>query len=78
MRQDNIISYADLEALGWPNALINDYQGLKRELAPIFDVEADPNGIYEANLCGQYFDTNLGTMWINDTPGDSTGWVQIV
>ena len=78
MRQDNLISYSLLEKSGWPLELINDYQGLKRELAPQNGTETDPNGIYVANLNGQYFDTATPSHWYNPTPGDDTGWIQIV
>jgi len=78
MRQDNLISYSLLEKAGWPMELINDYQGLKRELAPQNGTEADPNSIYVANLNGQYFDTNTSSLWFNPTPGEDTGWIQIV
>ena len=77
-RQDNIISYADLEKLGWSNSLINDYQGLKRELSPQSGTDTDPNTIYRSNLSGTYFDTATPGMWFNPTIGELTGWIQIV
>lgn len=78
MRQDNIISYADLEKLGWPYNLIEDYQGLKRELSPQSGTEVDPNGIYAANLNGFYVDTSSPGLWFNPTPEAETGWIQLV
>lgn len=78
MRQDTAISYSDLQRLGWPNILIEDYQGLKRELVAQSGTEADPNGIYAANLNGFYVDTSTPGLWYNDTPGEQTGWVQLV
>jgi hypothetical protein len=78
MRQDTGISYSDLERLGWPNDLINDYQGIKLDFVPQSGTEADPNGVYVANLNGIYFDTSTPAMWFNPTPGDTEGWIQIV
>lgn len=79
MRQDNVISYADLEKIGWPQALIEDYEGLKRELAPQKGEEADPNGVYMSNLNGFYFSsTPPEKLWFNPTPGELTGWIQLV
>lgn len=77
MRYDNDISYADLEAIGWPQILIDDYIGRLRELTPQQGVDADPNGIYVANRNGFYYDTNLGVMWYNPTPGADTGWTAV-
>ena len=77
-RQDNLISYADLQKLGWPLTLIDDYQGLKRELSPQSGTAVDPNNIYRSNLSGQYFDTATPGMWFNPTVGELTGWIQIV
>lgn len=76
-RQDNLISYADLEKLGWPLSLINDYQGLKRELSPQSGVDVDPNDIYRANINKTYIDTATASMWFNPTEGELTGWIQI-
>ena len=78
MRQDVGISYSLLERIGWPNDLINDYQGLKLELVAQHGTDADPNGIYSANLNGFYVDTSSPTLWFNPTPGELTGWIQIV
>lgn len=76
-REDNLISYADLEKLGWPLSLINDYQGLKRELSPQSGTVADPNNIYRTNLNKTYFDTVTASLWFNPTVGELTGWIQI-
>lgn len=79
MRQDNAISYADLEKIGWPQALIEDYEGLKRELVPQKGTEADPNTLYRANLNGFYFSTTAPEkLWFNPNPGKLTGWIQLV
>lgn len=78
MRQDTDISYSSLEKAGWPLELINDYQGLKRELVPQNGTDIDPNGIYVSNLNGQYFDTVTPSYWFNPTAGELTGWIQIV
>jgi len=79
MRQDNVISYADMEKIGWPQSRIEDYQGLKREIAPLSGTDADPHGIYPANLSGLYIKTNAPTgLWFNPSVGDMTGWIQIV
>ena len=78
MRADFLPSYADLERLGWPNWLIDDYLGRLRELSPQHGTDADPNGIYTANVNGQYFDTSTPSHWFNPTPGADTGWIQIV
>lgn len=80
--QNTRISYSDLQALGWPDHLINDYQGFKQDVQNLYipqsGTDADPNGIYEANFNGIYFDTGTPGMWYNPTPGADTGWVQIV
>ncbi len=78
MRSDSLVSYADLERLGWPQWLIDDYMGRLRELTPQHGADADPNGIYVANLNGMYVDTTTPGYWFNPVPGESTGWVQIV
>lgn len=77
MRQDNLISYGDLERLGWPGYLIDDYLGRLRELTPQRGAEADPNGVYVANLNGLYIDTNLEVIWFNPSPGEDSGWIQV-
>lgn len=77
MRYDNVVSYAELQQLGWPQWLIDDYMGRMRELMPQHGTDADPNGIYTANLNGQYIDTVTPSYWFNPTPGEQTGWIQI-
>lgn len=77
MRQDSAVSYADLERLGWPQFLIDDYIGRLRELTPQSGTEADPNGVYVSNLNGMYIDTNLNVIWFNPSAGESTGWIQV-
>lgn len=78
MRQDSLISYAELEKLGWPQSLIDDYAGLKRELVPQHGTDADPNNIYVSNLNGFYVKTDDATaLWFNPVPGELTGWIQI-
>jgi len=78
MRQDSDVSYAELERAGWPQFLIDDYIGLKRELLPQSGTDADPNGIYVANLNGMYIKTDATqALWFNPTPGEDTGWVQV-
>ena len=77
MRSDSLVSYADLEAAGWPSWLIDDYMGRLRELTPQRGVEVDPNGIYSANLNGQYIDTGTPAIWFNASPGEVTGWIKI-
>lgn len=77
MRQDNLVSYADLEKLGWPQHLIDDYIGRLRELTPQSGTVADPNGVYQANLNGMYFGP-AASLWFNPSPGAATGWIQIV
>ena len=78
MRQDNAISYADLQKIGWPQALIEDYEGLRRELVPQTGTEADPNGIYQSNLNGFYIKTDATTaLWFNPVAGELTGWIQL-
>lgn len=79
MRQDNLISYADLEKLGWPQVLIDDYLGRLRELTPQKGPESDPNGVYVANANGFYYSaTPPEKLWFNPAPGESTGWIQLV
>jgi len=77
MRQDSLVSYGDLERAGWPQFLIDDYMGRLRELTPQRGLDANPNGIYEANLNGFYIDTNTPSMWFNSQPGADTGWVAL-
>ena len=78
MRQDSLISYGDLERLGWPQILIDDYLGRLRELTPQRGTDADPNGLYVANLNGFYVKTDATTaLWFNPSPGENTGWIQI-
>lgn len=81
MRQDNAISYADLEKIGWPQALIDDYEGLKRELVPQTGMEADPNGVYAANLNRFYVYSDpsipASGLWFNPVAGELTGWIQV-
>lgn len=77
MRRDSLLSYADLERLGWPQWLIDDYTGRLNELTPQKGEDADPNGLYESNLNGIYVDTNLSVVWFNPTPGELTGWIQV-
>lgn len=77
MRQDSLLSYGDLERLGWPQWLIDDYLGRLRELTPQRGTDADPNGLYVANVNGLYVDTNLNALWFNPSPGESTGWIAL-
>lgn len=78
MRRDSLVSYADLEKQGWPNWLIEDYMGRLRELTPQSGTDVDPNGIYVANLNGLYIDTATPGQWFNPSPGESTGWIQLI
>lgn len=71
------LSYSDLERLGWPEDLINDYQAIRQQLTPQKGTEADPNDVYRANLNGMYVDTNLGVLWYNPTAGALTGWIAL-
>ena len=75
MRSDNLVSYGDLERIGWPNFLIEDYLGRVRELTPQRGTDTDPNGIYSANVNGMYVDTATPALWFNPTPGEFTGWI---
>ena len=77
MRQDSNLSYGDLERAGWPAWLIEDYLGRLRELTPQSGTDADPNGVYVANLNGFYIDTATPALWFNPTPGESTGWLAV-
>jgi hypothetical protein len=72
------ISYSDLEKIGWPLTLINDYQDLKTNLKPQSGTDTDPNGIYVSNLNGFYIDTATPGQWFNPTEGIDTGWIQLV
>lgn len=72
------VSYSDLERAGWPQFIIDDYQSFKRSIQPQYGTEADPNGIYAANLNGQYFDIATPAMWVNPIAGALEGWIQIV
>lgn len=75
MRRDSLISYADLERLGWPQYLIDDYIGRLDELTPQKGEDADPNGLYVSNLNGFYVDTLTPALWFNPQPGQDTGWI---
>lgn len=77
MRQDSNLSYGDLERAGWPNWLIEDYLGRLRELTPQRGTDADPNGIYVANLNGFYIDTSTPALWFNPNAGEDTGWIAL-
>ena len=77
MRRDSLISYADLERLGWPQYLIDDYIGRLDELTPQNGTVADPNGVYVSNLNGFYVDTATPSLWFNPAPGESTGWIAL-
>ena len=75
---NTLISYSDLEAAGWPMAVIEDYQSFKRNTLPQHGTTADPNGVYKANLNGFYVKTNATrALWFNPTAGALTGWVQV-
>ena len=79
MRQDTLISYADLEKLGWPQHLIDDYIGRLRDLTPQHGPEADPNGVYQSNLNGFFYSTTPPEkLWFNPKPGEFTGWISLV
>lgn len=71
------VSYSDLEQIGWPNDLIDDYQSIRAQLTPQKGTDADPNGIYRSNLSGLYIDLTLKVIWFNPTVGDTTGWVAL-
>lgn len=72
------VSYADLERMGWPQHLINDYMGRIQDLTPQHGTDADPNGIYQANLNGFYVDTSTPGLWFSPIPGTNDEWTQIV
>lgn len=72
------VSYADLERLGWPQFLINDYQGRLAEFTPQSGTDSDPNNIYVSNLNGFYVDTVTPGLWFNPVPDVDTGWIQLV
>lgn len=71
------ISFADLERLDWPQHLINDYMGRLQDFTPQRGTDADPNGIYVANLNGFYVDTNLSALWFNPSPGTDDEWIAL-
>lgn len=82
MRRDSLISYAELERLGWPQFLIDDYLGRLDELTPQSGTTADPNGVYFANLNGFYVKNDPAAtpptaLWFNPSPGANTGWIQL-
>ena len=77
MRQDSAVSYADLERLGWPKVMIDDYMGRLLELSPQRGTTTDPNGVYAANINGMYVDTASSALWFNPTPGSLTGWIAL-
>ena len=72
-----LLSYSDLERLGWPNALIDDYQSIRDQLTPLRGTDPDPNNIYRSNLSGMYIDLTLKVIWFNPTAGAKTGWVAL-
>lgn len=77
MRQDSAVGYADLERLGWPKFLIDDYMGRLLELTPQRGTTANPNGVFSANANGFYVNTATGALWFNPSPGDKTGWLAL-
>jgi len=76
MRQDSAVSYADLERLGWPQFMIDDYMGRLRDLTPQRGAQ-NPEGVYAANLNGMYINTASSTLWFNPSPGELTGWIAL-
>ena len=83
MIQDNLISYGDLERLGWPHFLIEDYLGLKREISPQHGEAADPNGVFVSNRSKFYVYIDPDSidppgLWFNPVVGVDDGWIQIV
>lgn len=88
-RQDSNLSYSDLSRLGWPDWLVEDYQGMKRndaiELIPQRDLLdsggvliTNPENNVKANMNGLYIVTTIPSMWYNPTDGSITGWIQLV
>jgi hypothetical protein len=71
------VSYGDLERLGWPNSLIDDYQSIRDQFTPLRGAAADPNNIYRSNLSGMYIDLTLKVIWFNPTAGALIGWVAL-
>ena len=76
--EDLDISYADMEQQGFAQSFINDYQGFKQSMRALSGTDADPNGLYTANLTGWYVDTSTPGLWFNPAPGARTGWIQLV
>jgi hypothetical protein len=72
------ISYADLERMGWPQHLINDYMGRIQDFSPQYGTDSDPNGIYVANMNGFYVDTATPGLWFSPVPDSDSEWIQIV
>lgn len=77
MRQDSLISYADMQRMGFDSAFIDDYQGIKREFAPQSGTTADPNGVFISNSNGFYVDTATPRLWFNPVAGVKTGWIAL-
>jgi hypothetical protein len=69
-----------MERMGFDANFIEDYQGIKRELTPqSSSTVADPNNVFVSNLNGQFFYTGATkALWFNPTPGQTTGWLQII
>lgn len=78
MRFDNALSYADLEALGWPQIMIDDYMGRLIEFQPVQGVDTDPNGVHMSTLNRFYVDTATPGLWFNPIAGVDTGWIQLI
>ncbi len=71
------ISYAELEAAGWPTNVIEDYQSFKRAVLPQSGTTTDPNGVFTSNMSQIYFDTDTQALWFNPSVGSDTGWLQV-
>lgn len=72
------VSFADLERMGWPQHLINDYMGRIQDFSPQSGTATNPTtaGVV-ANLNGFYIDTVTPGLWFSPTPGTSDEWIQL-
>ena len=69
-----------LDGLGWPPALIEDYDRISRsDYFPLCGT-VTPNGNFTSNRSQVYFRLSGSTrqLWFNPVVGQNTGWVQFL
>ena len=86
----NNLTYADLQRL-FPKPgqeyLVEYLRNLLQDIVTVAAAvdnnqpqfgSGSPEGVVTANLNRTYYDTSIPEMWVNETVGANTGWVQIV